>query len=98
MPKFMIPLIALGAAFGSSAAMAQSVRIDLSGVDLSSAAGKASLERQIAAAERLLCPETTPTGSRIANTDEARQCRAEVRQQVAARVAKHTAAQVAARH
>lgn len=85
---FIRPLIAplmAGALLAATAPlMAQSgptVEIRTADLDLESAAGRTTLERRIANAERQLCEQIT-SGSRVQIMQYEQECRAEVRRQV----------------
>lgn len=96
MRKLITPLaVALAASF-ATAAYADTVSIRFNDLDLTTVEGKARLERRIAAAEREVCPSEAATGTRLANSDAAAECRASLRKQVLAQVDRHVA-QVAAR-
>jgi len=71
----------------SSAAWADTARLDFKGLDLSTEAGKAEMERRIEVAARQACPEVTITGSHIPQEQQRAACMADVRHQIAAHLA-----------
>lgn len=96
MRKLIAPIAFAAAASIATAAFAETVQIRFNDLDLATAEGKARLERRISAAEKEVCPQEASTGTRLANSDAAAECRASLRKQVMAQVDRHVA-QVAAR-
>lgn len=96
MRKLITALTAAAAATVTTAAFADTVQIRFKDLDLTTAEGKARLERRISAAENEVCPQEAATGTRLARTDAANDCRASLRKQVMAQIDRH-AAQLAAR-
>ena len=73
-------------AFGlNSGADAASAAFRYNDLDLSSAAGRAELEKRIDAVMRQACPEEAITGSRISLDGDRAECMADVRRQIMAR-------------
>ena len=77
-------------AAGSTAAMAkqadQSSEVRFGDLDLSTASGKAALDRRIDAAAKKLCGDGKRTGSNIPDHSWLRSCKAQVHNQVTAKL------------
>jgi UrcA family protein len=84
--KFATATVALCAI--STAAFADSVAVHFDDLDLTTAAGKAALDRRIESAVRMVCASQAATGTRIASRQGLNSCRAEARRQIDAQLAK----------
>ncbi|MCZ8320509.1 MAG: UrcA family protein [Novosphingobium sp.] len=81
------PLFAALIITAAAPAVAQSdVSIKTNDLDLSSEAGRATLEKRIAVAERRVCNGQLATESRIQTSIIQRECKAEFRRQVEAQL------------
>lgn len=83
------PLIAALLVASTAPAIAQSnasIQIQTADLNLESAAGRATLERRLASAERQFCGDDRTTGSRVRLNMEQRSCKAEFRRQVYAQI------------
>lgn len=69
---------------------AQGVAFRYKDLDLSTDAGRAELEKRIAAVVRQACPDETVTGSRMAVAGAREQCTADVRRQIMSRIEART--------
>lgn len=87
---FRIMLAAALVSGTASALGAQGVAFRYKDLDLSTDAGKAELEKRIAAVVRQACPDDTVTGSRIAVAGAREQCTADVRRQIMSRIEART--------
>lgn len=96
MTKFRpIAFAALAAAsLGLSAtAHAESVEVRFADLDLTTDAGRAELAQRVNRAANRACSDTRDTGTNIVNRAAIEACRASVRDQVNARIARRTAAE-----
>ena len=84
----LFPALVLGLA---APALAQTATIRFHDLDLSSAAGRATLAERTETLARKLCTADAMTGTRISDTTERDACLASVRQQVAQKVAARAA-------
>lgn len=95
MTRLMIrsPLALLACAGLALPALAQAqtearpAQVRYADLDLSTSAGRATLDKRIATAARTVCAEPAETGSLARNTRAERVCRADVRAQAEARLA-----------
>ncbi len=90
-----LTLAALAAAsMGLSAtAHAESVEVRFADLDLTTDAGRSELAKRVDKAARRACSDTRDTGTNIVNRAAIDACRASVRDQVNARIARRTAAE-----
>lgn len=89
MRNIVLSLALAGTCLAAGPALAAEARIAWNDLDLSTAAGKAELDRRIDAAARELCTHDAITGSRIAPKPSAR-CLADARGVISAKVAART--------
>lgn len=71
----------------SGAAFAETASLDFRGLDLTTEAGKAEMNRRIEVVARKACPAEALTGSRIPLIQHREECMADVRRQVQAKLA-----------
>ncbi len=79
--------LALPAIAPVTAAYADTAQLRINDLDLSTAAGKAELDRRIEKVAAKACPAQTTTGSRIPDREGQKLCMADVRKQIEARLA-----------
>ena len=83
----MLKTLGAAALMISGAAFAETASLDFKGLDLTTEAGKAEMNRRIEAVARRACPAEALTGSRIPPIRQREECMADVRRQVQAKLA-----------